>query len=102
MNILTNEKVMVELFHYYVKGHCSTMENMLEKLTPETMTEFREVFWNEVVNFTNPQMRPALQKTVEMIKKELASPERLLEVTLLESSARQESTPPSLPLEKSS
>ena len=102
MNILTSEKVMVEVFYYFAKNHCSTIENMLENLTPETMNEFREVFWNEVVNFTNPQMRPALQKTVEMIKKELASPERILKVALSELSEEQELIPPSSPLEKSS
>jgi len=90
MNILTNEKVMVELFYYYAKGHCSTIDDMLEKLTPEVMGEFREVFWNEVVNFTNPQMRPALQETMTMLKKHLASPEKILELASLESLERPE------------
>ena len=90
MNILTNEKVMVELFYYYAKSHCSTIEDMLGNLTSEVMTEFREVFWNEVVNFTNPQMRPALQETMTMLKKHLASPEKILELASSESLERPE------------
>lgn len=83
-NILINDRVMVNVLFYYVKGHCSTIESALEELTPEIMNEFREVFWNEVVNFTNPQMRPSLQEYMSMIKKELASPGEKLRQALSE------------------
>ena len=90
MNILTNEKVMIEVLYHFSKKHFSTLENMIDKLTPEVMHDFREVFWDEVVNFTNPQMRPALQETMTMLKKHLASPEKILELASLESLERPE------------
>ena len=85
MAILTNDRVMIPVLYYFCDKHCSTLENAIENLTPSVMEEFREAFWNEVINFTSPQMRPALQETMKMLKTELASPEERLKRALSES-----------------
>lgn len=68
-SIFINDELMLKIWFYYVKNHAATMDEAIETLTPQQMHAFKEAFWQAVVNFTVPQMRPTL---VEM-KKELDS-----------------------------
>ena len=101
-NMLINDEVMVKVWYYFVSPHASSLENAVEDLTSELMNEFREVFWEEVLNFTNPQMRPALREFMKMIKEELASPESNLRKALSDSLEEQASTQASTPSDNSS
>jgi hypothetical protein len=72
--IMSNDEVMVHIWYEYVKPYTSTFENAIEALTPEDMHKFKEVFWEEVINFTAPPMRPILVAMMEQVREALSSP----------------------------
>lgn len=93
--IMMDDQVMVHVWYHYIKKHhAGNLEEALEYLTPEDMNDFREKFWNEVINFMPPLTRPALNMFMEKMKEEMSSPEKRLEGLFSESLEEQESTPP--------
>ncbi len=93
--IMLDDEIMVQVWFSYVKKHhAGTLESALEELTPELMNDFREKFWNEVINFMPPLTRPSLNLFMEKMKEEMTSPEKRLEQAFSASSEEQESTPP--------
>ena len=83
--IMMNDKLMVKVWFHYIKKYESNFDSAIEKLTPEAMVQFREVFVKSLLDFTNPQMRPVIQEALKEIKETLASPEGLLKKLSLES-----------------
>jgi hypothetical protein len=71
--ILTDELSMLRLWYYYVKDHYTeSFEDLIEDLEPSDFKSFKETLWNAIVNFTDPQLRPALIKGREEVERQLA------------------------------
>lgn len=84
--IMTDDEVMVKIWYFYIKKHhAGELESALEHLSPEEMNVFRELFWNEVINFMPPLTRPSLTLFMEKMKEEMSSPEKRLEQAYSES-----------------
>lgn len=73
VTILTNDEVMLNIWYHYTSPYCESFEKAIGDITPEMLNDFRNKFWSEVVNFTNPSMRKALMEFKKMILKELQS-----------------------------
>lgn len=86
MTIMANDNVMVQVWYYFVKPHCESFDDALEHLTPAKMNVFREVFWQQVVNFSPEPMRKAAAEMWKEAKKELNSPKKLFDDSSLASS----------------
>ena len=86
MTIMANDNVMVQVWYYFVKPHCESFDDALEHLTPAKMNIFREVFWQEVVNFSPAPMRKAATEMWKELKKELDSPNKMFASSSSESS----------------
>lgn len=90
MTIMSDDETMLQVWYSYVKKHASSFESAVEDLTPEDMHQFKDAFWEAVVNFTAPAMRPILQSMMEQVKEALASPEKSLSKRSSESLDEQE------------
>lgn len=99
MSVMVDDEMLINIMHYYCKEHVSTVEDLVDELdkNPDLMQEFRDQFWDAVLNFTNPLMREALRQTRKLIEEQLASPEKNLRQHLSVSSDGQDATQPSSP-----
>jgi hypothetical protein len=91
--IMADDEVMVELWYHYVSKHTTTLESAIEDVDEDFMHEFKEAFWEAVLDFTNPQMRPMLLENRKLIMQELASPGESLKKRYSESLQELEQTP---------
>jgi len=73
MTIMADDEIMVNVWYSYIKDYTSSFEKAVEKLTPEDMHKFKEVFWDEVINFTAPPMRPILVTMMDQVREALSS-----------------------------
>ena len=90
MTILANDRVMLQVWLFYVKPYCSDEDAAIAQLRPHEMHKFKEAFWQQVVNFTQPQMRPLLVAMWKQVKERLDSPEEILRSLSSDSSEEQE------------
>lgn len=71
--IITDDLKMLGLWYEFIKDHTAgTFEDLVDELTPGDFKSFKETLWTAIVNFTDPQLRPALVKGREEVEKELA------------------------------
>ena len=90
LSIMSNDLVMLEVWHHYVKDHSPNMEEAIEELEATEMHQFKEAFWQAVVNFSPSPMRPLLSHMYQEVKKGLKQPEKIWKSTLSESSEESE------------
>ena len=79
LTIMANDAVMLQIWYHYVSPHAESFESAIDQLTPANMHQFKEVFWQQVVNFTAPPMRPLATGMWKKLKEQLKSPEKFLE-----------------------
>lgn len=71
--IITDDLKMLSLWYEFIKDHTAgTFEDLVDELTPGDFKSFKETLWTAIVNFTDPQLRPALVKGREEVERELA------------------------------
>jgi hypothetical protein len=71
--ILTDDLSMLKLWFYYVKDHhTESFENLIDDLEAPDFKSFKDTLWTAIVNFTDPQLRPALIKGREEVERQLA------------------------------
>ena len=71
--IITDDLKMLGLWYEFVKNHTTlTFDDAVDELTAEDFKSFRDGLWNAIVNFTDPQLRPALVKGREEVEREIA------------------------------
>ena len=90
MTIMVNDRVMLQVWLYYVKPYCESEEKAIAQLKPHDMHKFKEAFWQQVVNFTQPQMRALAVAMKAKLLERLKSPERILESSSSDSLEKQE------------
>lgn len=56
---LHDEKIL-EIWWYYVEKHFSDRAECIDNLTRDSLTEFKEAFWDAIINFSDPAARPIL------------------------------------------
>lgn len=67
--ILLNDRFMLKLWWNYIEPHVKmTYEEARDKLTPDGLQEFRDAFWEAVVNFTPPPVRKELREAWSQAK----------------------------------
>jgi hypothetical protein len=89
-SIFMNDELMLEVWFHYVKNYATSMDEAVEHLTPQQMHVFKEAFWQAVVNFTAPQMRPTLIALKAELDQVLKSPAKNLRSSSFDSSEEQE------------
>lgn len=77
--IMLNDKVMLRVRFYFLQeaGVEDDWENSISDMTPQEMQNFKEAFWDEVVNFSPPPAREALRQFWVETKKRLKSQKAL-------------------------
>ena len=79
LQIMGDDDTMIKIWYHYVHEYAGPLEDAVKELNSETMNDFRDKFWREVVNFTNPQMRPLAKEMWKMTRDQLQKPEKLLQ-----------------------
>jgi hypothetical protein len=77
LTIMAKDRVMLHILYDYVQPHCGSFEKALDYIDTELLSNFREVFWQEVVNFSPYPMRGSLEQMWVEAKKQLSSPEKI-------------------------
>lgn len=77
--IMLDDRVMLDVRFYFLKreGLAADFEESLEDFTSVQMQQFREAFWEEVVNFSAPPARKALREMWTEAKRQLNSVDRI-------------------------
>lgn len=71
--ILTDDLKVLGLWYEFIKDHTTgSFEDLVDELTAEDFKSFKEALWAAIVNFTDPQLRPALVKGREEVEREIA------------------------------
>jgi len=71
--ILTDDLKMLGLWYEFMKDHTARpFEDLIDDLSAQDFKSFKDAFWSAIVNFTDPQLRPALVKGREEVERELA------------------------------
>ena len=76
---LDDEKI-IEIWWWFIGkkmgSDAQARENAIDKLTRESLNEFKEALWAAIVNFSDPAMKPALielkQRLPELLKKQIS------------------------------
>ena len=76
MTIMANDNVMLKVWHHYVKDVEPDFNSAVEDLEATEMHQFKEAFWQAVVNFSSPPMQPLLEHIWKEVKKSLKQPEK--------------------------
>jgi hypothetical protein len=70
--ILTDDLKMLGLWYEFIKDHqAGSFEDLIDELSVEDFKSFKETLWSSIVNFTDPQLRPALVRGREEVEREL-------------------------------
>jgi len=90
MTIMANDRVMLQIWYHYVSPYAQSEEAAIENLKPHELHSFKEAFWQQVINFTQPQMRPLAVEMWKKLKERLKSPEKILKDSSSDSSEKPE------------
>ena len=90
LQILADDKTMIKVWYHFVKDVEPDFDDALKALKPAEMQQFKEAFWESVVNFSSPPMRETLHQMWEQVKKELKRPKKLLKNLSSDSQEEQE------------
>lgn len=91
IQIIADDKIMLKLWYHFVQDlEPEGFEVALRSLTTKEMQEFKEAFWDEVVNFSAPPIRETLRTAYQKVKDHLKRPENLLKNLSADSSEESE------------
>jgi len=69
LNLLVEDEVSIKLFHWAINSASLTYEDLLDDMDQKTLSDFRDCFWEEVVNFSDPLRKEASRALWEEYKK---------------------------------
>lgn len=90
LQIMADDKTMIKVWYHFVKDLEPDFDEALKELKPAEMQQFKEAFWESVVNFSGPPMRETLNQMWDQVKKELKQPKKLLKNLSSDSPEEQE------------
>jgi hypothetical protein len=78
--LVLNDEKALSLMWYFVQPNVSiTFDDFLDKVSPDELNSFVEVFWEALSNFSGPLKRPIMLTLWEDFKKSLRDPESMKE-----------------------
>ena len=90
IQIMADDKTMIKIWYHFVKDMEPDFEEALRSLKPAEMQQFKEAFWESVVNFSSPPTHKTLRQMWDQVKEELKRPKNLFKNTSLDSQVEQE------------
>jgi hypothetical protein len=71
-NLVLDDEATIKLAWYYVEPTASfQFDEFIEHLTPKTLDQFREAFWDAVVGFSSPLKQNLLRDLWGQMKRDL-------------------------------